>query len=520
MSIRKNEVNWIVKLSLLIILITSIPYFLGFELAKNGGVSFSGFIFGVEDGNSYIAKMLLGHSGDWLFRTPYTSYSQNGFVAFLPYLLLGKLASEPEVHLQLLILFQIFRCLGIIYLVFETFYFIKLFLENPAFIQTAVLISSVGGGFGWLLILLFNKIPLEFYSPESFGFLSFLGLPHLCFSRGLMLRSFRMMIEPGMDIFHLDRKVTSGFYLLASGLFQPLNIPLGWILIGGWKIYNFIFQARDKYLKIIKENLFYFVIPLPFFAYNALMFLMDPYLKIWEGQNIIKSPPIGDYLWAYGLGYICLLIVNIIGKKRPMNNAFLLLWSIFLPLLIYLPINLQRRLADGFWIVMSIYIIFVFETYFRKNFRWIVYGVLCFSSIFLMVGSLNSLQNLNQPIYLSQELIKVFEQIRGVGKTKDVVLAPFIESNQLPAYIPMRVVTGHGPESKNSLEINKFIDEFYSGKISENEIKEFFSDFQIKYIIFQKGNKGIKDLEGTGNSEMLYENSKYVLYRYYELDEL
>ena len=517
---RKNELNWILKFSLIIILITLIPYFLGFELARTGGVTFSGFIFGVEDGNSYIAKMLLGQSGDWLFRTPYTSYPQDGFIAFLPYLLLGKLASEPEVHIQLLILFQLFRCFGIIYLIYETFYFIKMFLENQDFVRKAVVISSVGGSFGWLLILLFNKIPLEFYSPESFGFLSFLGLPHLCFSRGLMLRSFRMMIEPGKDIFNLNRKITSGFYLLMSGLFQPLNIPLGWILIGGWNIYKYLFQLRDQLLNIIKQNLFYFVIPMPFFAYNALKFLFDPYLRIWENQNIIKSPPLGDYLWAYGLGYLCLIFANFIRKKIPINNAFLLLWSIFLPFLIYLPINLQRRLADGFWIVMSIYIIFIFETFLRKKIRWVIYLMLCLSSIFLFVGSINSIQNLSQPIYLSNELIEVFNHIKGDGKKNDVVLAPYAASNPLPAYIPLRVVTGHGPESKNLSEIGKFIDDFYDGKISATEIKKLFSEFQIRYIIFQKPDVGIWRLEETGNSLKLFENSKYILYRYLKMGEM
>ena len=45
---------------------------------------FTGFFIGVEDGNSYIAKMLSGTAGNWIFRTPYTAYPQNGFLAFLP----------------------------------------------------------------------------------------------------------------------------------------------------------------------------------------------------------------------------------------------------------------------------------------------------------------------------------------------------------------------------------------------------------------------------------------------------
>jgi hypothetical protein len=74
---------------------------------------FTGFVFAVEDGNSYIAKMLLGANGAWLFRTPYTADPQRGVLAFLPYLLLGKLAAGEGIHEQLVALFHLFRILAI-----------------------------------------------------------------------------------------------------------------------------------------------------------------------------------------------------------------------------------------------------------------------------------------------------------------------------------------------------------------------------------------------------------------------
>ena len=211
MSEKVNEKKWLIIFSFFLILITSLPYIFGFELAKTNNSQFSGFIFGVEDGNSYIAKMLLGQKGDWLFRTPYTAYEQKGFLAFLPYILLGKLASSPENHVQFVILFHLFRCLGIIFLIFELNYFIKLFLPSVQLQRTALLISCIGGGLGWISIIANKSIPLEFYSPESFGFLSLFGLPHLCFSRGLMIRSFRMIISPGKDVLILIEKLLRAF---------------------------------------------------------------------------------------------------------------------------------------------------------------------------------------------------------------------------------------------------------------------------------------------------------------------
>jgi len=79
---------------------------LGFYF-QNDLYKFSGFIIGVGDGNSYLAKMMIGASGDWLFTTPYTAYPQMKFFAFFPYILLGKLTSNPEQTIQLIGLFII-----------------------------------------------------------------------------------------------------------------------------------------------------------------------------------------------------------------------------------------------------------------------------------------------------------------------------------------------------------------------------------------------------------------------------
>jgi len=513
MSEKINEKKWLLIFSIFLILITSLPYFYGFELAKTNDAQFSGFIFGVEDGNSYIAKMLLGQKGDWLFRTPYTAYEQKGFLAFLPYILLGKLASSPDNHIQFVILFHLFRCLGIIFIVFEIYYFIKIFLPSTSMLRTALLISCVGGGLGWISIIAYKSIPLEFYSPESFGFLSLFGLPHLCFSRGLMIRSFRMIISPGKDVFNIDRKITSGIYLFLSGLFQPLNIPLGWLLIGSWKLYKFVSNKVYKIKYIFTETFFYLIIPIPFFLYNAVMFLIDPYLRSWETQNIIKSPPPLEYFLAYGFGYFCLLYSIFILKGQLKYKTFLIIWSVLLPVLVYLPINLQRRLADGFWIVLSIFITIVIYSIKKQFWRWVLIGSTCFSTIFLLIGSLTAAHNQQAPIFQKNVVIEIFNEINKEGEINDVVLAPYTISNILPAYIPMRVVTGHGPESKNLKELDSFIDLFSHGAASNEQMQTFFQQFGIRFVIFEASSPGIQNFEDYFLEEKIFENSDYSLYQ-------
>jgi hypothetical protein len=132
------ERRWVWIYAVLVMLVTAIPYFLGYA-SQGEGWRFSGFVFGVEDGNSYIAKMLSGAAGNWLFRTPYTTEPQRGVLAFLPYLLLGKLASHPALHEQLVALFHLFRILAGMLEILATYQFLA-FFKQSAFLAEIILL--------------------------------------------------------------------------------------------------------------------------------------------------------------------------------------------------------------------------------------------------------------------------------------------------------------------------------------------------------------------------------------------
>jgi hypothetical protein len=63
MMVKAQERRWVLGFAVVVLLITTLPYLLGFWLQGKEWV-FTGFVFGVEDGNSYIAKMLSGGQVD------------------------------------------------------------------------------------------------------------------------------------------------------------------------------------------------------------------------------------------------------------------------------------------------------------------------------------------------------------------------------------------------------------------------------------------------------------------------
>jgi hypothetical protein len=167
--IDKTDRKWFVMLLLGVIFLTTLPYFVALSNQGDKWV-FSGFFMGVEDGNSYLAKMLSGMAGSWLFKTPYTTQAQNGIIAFLPYLLLGKLAHPPAQHIQFIMLFQLFRWVGIFIYLIGVYQFIRIFVAEAKYRFLALLLAAFGGGLGWLLpffgvTTVFGTVPLDYYSP-------------------------------------------------------------------------------------------------------------------------------------------------------------------------------------------------------------------------------------------------------------------------------------------------------------------------------------------------------------------
>src|SRR5690349_15927556 len=71
--------------------LTTLPYLVGAG-AQRSDLRFGWFLFGVDDGNSYLAKMRQGAVDGWLFHIVYTSEPHDGAFLFTPYLAGGKLA--------------------------------------------------------------------------------------------------------------------------------------------------------------------------------------------------------------------------------------------------------------------------------------------------------------------------------------------------------------------------------------------------------------------------------------------
>jgi hypothetical protein len=474
--------RWALGIAALTLFLTGLPYLLGFS-SQGRDWRFTGFVFAVEDGNSYIAKMQAGAAGSWLFRTPYSPVQQDGVVAFLPYILLGKLASAPEVHLQLVVLFHLLRIFAGLLSILATYDFIAYFISNERQRRYGLVLAVLGGGLGWLLLILgrdtwLGSMPLEFYSPETFGFLEIFGLPHLALARAGMLWGLLIYLRSTRELGRESTRAAAGVGILwlLVALCQPLTALCMAVIIGlhlttlaaysYWRDQKGHHQDWAAWRGRLGFAAKAFLIPAPFLIYNVLAFSLDPFLKSWTAQNLILSPPLPHYLLAYGvlLPFLPLGMRNLL-HQNAQDGWLLVVWILATPLLAYAPVNLQRRLLEGVWIAMIVVALWSLRREGQPGVNWRLFfytTLLVFpSTLILLGGSLITAVQPGLPVFQPSDEVTVFERLGDHAIPGAVVMASYQTGNALPAWSPLRVVVGHGPESAGLDRLLPLVQRFF-----------------------------------------------------------
>jgi hypothetical protein len=537
------ERRWVISLALFVMLLTSLPYLLGYA-TQGDSWRFTGFVFGVEDGNSYIAKMMSGQAGSWLFRTPYTAEDQRGIVAFLPYLLLGKLAAPPGVHEQLVALFHLFRLGAGILAILATYDFIAFFVPGTGWRRLGTLLVVLGGGLGWVLILIgqgnwLGSLPLDFYSPETFGFLSIYGIPHLALARAALLWGLLWYLREASEAGHprLRAAAATGAVWLLAALAQPLEaVVLGYAVIL-YLVVRLIeiglasVNKRPQDWTGIQGALLLAVwsgtVPGLFTLYTVIAFRTDPFLVAWTAQNIIKSPQPLHYLAAYGL----LLPFSLVGVLHPpadhqTQDYFLAAWAVSLPLLAYLPFNLQRRLPEGIWVALVILAVWGFQRLAgdrlekpMREFKLVWVTVVCFgSTLFLLAGGLLAAKRPSMPVFRPVAEVEAFDFLASTAKPGDVVLGAYESGNVLPSWAPVRVLIGHGPESVGLAELQPQVERFYTSQSTDEERLALLHQYHVRYVFWGPAERSL----GAWNPDLatylrkIYQENEYSVYAFVE----
>lgn len=502
-----REYRFVLLLSLLALILTTAPYVLAASMATEERI-FGGFVYGVEDGYSYLAKMRQGARGAWLFHLPYTPEPHGGSLFYVFYLLLGKVAALLPwggLTARVVWAFHTTRWLFGIAFLLTVYHFVAFFADRVAIRRLAWLLITFGGGLGWLLIVVghprwLGSLPLDVILPEGFAFLALYGLPHILLGEALLLGGVVCLLKSwGVIDSSVPRGsrqalgLLAGGLWLAMGLLVPFYVAVAWAVAGaGWILLS-LRGGRWMWAEAL-SMIWAALVASPIVVYSIWRVSTDPIYARWMRQTLASSPHPLHYLVAYAP----LLIPAAFGARLAWRDRahpawFALAWVGIVPVLVYLPFSGQRRLIVGAQVPLSLLAAWGLRRFFDRLAlsgipRKLLIGLIAI--IFLLTNGLLlgqsgvALGDRPGPIFRCADEVAAMDWLAGRLAADDVVLAAYATGNYLPARVRARTFVGHGPETIDLREKRALVDRFFDDATSDAWRKEMVRTWDIDVVFW------------------------------------
>lgn len=525
-NISKKEIVAIVLFSVSIMYLTTIPYKLA-ELSTPKGMVFMNVIGPIQDPNSYLAWCKQAKEGKFLFEDKYTTEKQKG-IFFHPYFLtvgllakiLGKNAEGIYEASRLILGFIL---LLLIY-IFSVIYFgTSEDAKNKRIFS--FLFASISSGFGWLfpvsiadkLLNLFNFKPIDLWITEGFTLLTILIRPLFSLTQILILSIFLLLY-----LSHKTRKliyaILSGICSFLIGFIHPYDLVTIYLTI----LIYFLFQLKED-KKDIKFILFTSFLPIifsfPVLFYEYLLFTTDPVFSKWSETTTVSPNPL-----SFVIGYGVLFVFASLEIQRAYNrkgklDMLMLSWLLAVSVLLYIPLNFQRRLIMGIQIPLAI---FATESMFNlikfKSTKLIILGL-------LIISIPSNLRYIEDSIfyvkknYLSYNIFtedyNAMKWIDSNIHSDSTILSSFIIGMYLPGKTGNKVYIGHYDQTINLNYKLNIARKYFDGEMNYKEKIKFLKNNGINYIYYgafeRMKSKLILDNENYLTS--VYKNDSVKIYR-------
>lgn len=534
-----HEWRWVLLWSVVALLLANVPYLIGVSLSTPEN-RFGGAVYGVEDVNSYFAKMRQGARGDWLFHIPYTAEEHPGTIIYIHYMLLGKLAALSGLSVEWV--YNLARVVCGALLLAAVYGFLAHWTPYLALRRIGFLLVAFSGGLGWLLTVLgraewLGSLPLDLISPESYVFLTLYSPPHLALATACLLWGMLFVREGARQheprqvllgaLVHLVAALIGAFYLVAS--YAVLGVD--WLVTAvrnrrvDWRALGWLVVSGLPTALVL--------------GYDLAYFTFDPVYSVWSSQNLVPSLHPLHYLAGYLiLGSLAVLGVCRVVRRRQWQLQLLLVWLGVVPLLLVAPFSAQRRLIIGAQIPLGLFAalglayrvllpfgrsrlvrwLSRYPRYSRAGMRrwlvWVVVGLTFLTNLLLVLGNSAEVIGRARPIFYGQDELQMLDWLRAHSDPEDTVLSAYETGNYVPAYAGNRVLLGLGPETiyaeRKRGEVHRFFDP------SEDDAWRvgLLRQYDIAYVIVGPAERelGSFDPQGTSYLAQVYANKAYAVY--------
>ncbi len=525
LSISRQE--WLIAtgVALALAALLSVPYFFGYGLARPGSV-YTGSLMNAEDTQSYFAKMNQGYEGRWLYQIPFTPEPHQGAFVGGFYLALGHLAAILSITVPAV--WHGARFISGIILFLTTFIFTATFLPDHRARWIAYLLAITGSGLGWLLFatgrtMWLGAFPVDFKMPEAHLFFSALTFPHVALGTATLMTTFWLILHPltGRPK-HWLFSFLSGLANLLLAILYPFLIYLVVAVVGLYWLF-LCFQNREILWRQAGPIAVSFIVPAPLLLYYAVVLQENAVFSAWATQSVTESPPWPHYLLAYG-PLLILAVLPLLRRQRRLEMQplliFLWFWVGVAAVMLYSPVNQQRRYVQGLHVPLSILatagLVTVVLPWLRstrsfqklstrpryspeKLERFILFIfllVMSLSNIYLLVDvSVTAAVRQPFPFFRSEMESQALDWLETNGGETKIVLTSAETGNYLAAQVGNPVVLGHWAETVDFGTRRLETEKFFAADTNDEWRQEFLSGYGVSYVWYGPQERRLGDFE-------------------------
>lgn len=537
-SITKSEWKFWTKVLIALLIITSLSRIFILIMnprgAPDGFVPRGNTIVNINDRYVYMSYIEQVREGRYLLDDLFTAKEESVPMLNLFWLGAGLFAKitnlSANAALEILRILFIPLLLLVLYLLFA--YFIEDLLQR----KLAFLLAAFGGGLGalYLPIAYIRELinhyelwmrrhwPIDLDITEAFIFSTSYYSAHFIFSTALLL--FIILIS----LLAIDgRKMRYAFLAGLAGLvlanFHPFTFAIASLLLFAYFLFLLAYErARAAFL--LKYGMVVLLISSPAIFYHFSKFL-TPWWQNQAWSSGTYTPFITSLIAGYGLTLFFVLralYMSYQGKINIRREKFLLVWLFAQAAMFFLPVSVQGRFLEGYWLALVIMASYALADFIKKHNilkeRLFAAGIFiasfCLSWALIIVLDLQRIYWKSNLIYIKKNAVEAMKELKKIAAKDDLILSDIYNSSILPAISVRRVFVGHGVETIDYGRKYKTLQEFMAQRDAEKR-KAILKNNKIDYLFYDAQWK--KNWAWNPDEEKIlqkvYERGEYKIYR-------
>lgn len=481
--VQRRELALVLLWAVLVMGLTCLPYLDALSVAE--GRAFGGFLWGVDEGNVYLAWIRQAAEGEWFLRNQYCLAPENPRFVNLYFQLAGRLSALTG--LSGAVVFHGLRVAGGVFLLWSLYLLTASLSRNPVTRWTALVLASVGSGLGWLAVLTDGAgglrpvdVGLDWQiQPEAVTFPSLLLNGLFVTAMGLMCQVLRLSVK-AVTADSLRAAAGAGLLLLVLGNIHTYNVFPVHLTLGLWLAASLWGRAARPRV-VLRQYAMIVVLSLPSVIWALYAAQADP---AFMAKGLTPTPAFRFMDYALGYGLVGLLalggaVLVLRWRRRPADqegtvSLLPVCWALGNSLVLLIPVSFQRKMVEGLHLPLCILAgvaLAALTEWLTRSLRRsgrlreaqertvlavVAVAVACMPSNALFVAQcLGQVRNnnanlarvLQPPIFLETAEAKALAWLGQNTSSDDVVLSSSFVGSYLPTYGPGRPWVGHWAET-------------------------------------------------------------------------